>query len=139
MVLVVPDAVDENQTPQYNERFDAVGESVGLEGPGNVGGCDESDGDSPVSRRRNELMYSPVLKHKAQQEHHDAQSVEGDGGRHLAIPQALPKPFEDCERDSVDEPEREEAPNGRGRVEFPSLVCWPAIYCALGVSVSVWW
>jgi len=86
MVPVVPDTIDEYQAPQDDERFNAVGKSVCLEGPGNVGRCDESDGDPPVSRRRNQFMYSPVLEHKAQQEHHDPQSVEGDSRRHLAIP-----------------------------------------------------
>jgi hypothetical protein len=87
---------------------------VRLEGPGSVGRRDESDGNPPFSRRMDELMNSPVLEHKAQQEHHDTQSVEGDSGRHLAIAQAFPKPFEDCERHSIDQPERKEAPYGRG-------------------------
>jgi hypothetical protein len=85
---------------------------VRLEGPGSVGRRDESDGNPPLSRHMDELMNSPVLEHKAQQEHHDTQSVEGDSGRHLAIAQAFPKPFEDCERHSIDQPERKEAPDG---------------------------
>jgi hypothetical protein len=58
---------------------------VCLESPSNVGRGDKSDGNPSVSGCMNELMHRPVLEDKAQQEHHDAQSVEGDSWRHLAI------------------------------------------------------
>jgi len=114
VVLVVSDAINKDKTPQYNQSFDAVRESVSLEGPSSVGRRDESDGNPPLSRRMDELMDSPVLEYKAQQEHHDPQSVKGDSGGHLAITQAFPKPFKDCERHAIDQPEWKEAPDGRG-------------------------
>lgn len=73
-------------------------------------------------------MDSPVLEDKAQQEHHNSQSIEGDGRRHLAVAQAFPKPFENGQRNSVDQPKRENASYRLGRCEFPRLVCRPAIY-----------
>jgi hypothetical protein len=85
---------------------------VGLEGPSSVGRRDESDGNSPLSRRMDKFMYGPVLQYKTQQEHHDTEGIESDSRRHLAIPQAFPKPFEDGERHSIDQPERKEAPDG---------------------------
>jgi hypothetical protein len=37
MIFIVSNTVDEDKAPEDNERFDAVGERVRLEGPGNVG------------------------------------------------------------------------------------------------------
>lgn len=49
MLSVVSNAIDEDQTPKYDERFDTVGECVRLVGPCNVGGRHQRDGDSSVS------------------------------------------------------------------------------------------
>jgi hypothetical protein len=73
-------------------------------------------------------MNSPILEYEAQQEHHNSKSIEGNGRRHLAIAQSFPKPFQDRQRNSVDQPERENTSNGLGRCELPCLVRRPTIY-----------
>ena len=98
--------------PKYDESFDAVGECVRLVGPCNVGRRHQRDGDPAVSRCWDEFMNSPVLKDKTQQEHHYSKGVESDGRRHLAIAQAFPDPFQNRQRNSVDQPERKNTSYG---------------------------
>lgn len=49
MLPVVSNAIDEDQTPKYDECFDAVGECMRLVGPCNVGRRHQRDGDPAVS------------------------------------------------------------------------------------------
>jgi len=49
MISVVSDAIDQDQTPKHDERFNAVGECVRLVSPSNVGRCNQRDGNPTVS------------------------------------------------------------------------------------------
>lgn len=49
MFSVVSNAIDQDQTPKHNKRFDAVGECMGLVCPGNIRGRDQRNGDPAIS------------------------------------------------------------------------------------------
>lgn len=123
---MVTDAAHENQKPKNEQGLDAVGESVCLKGPGYVGGGDEDDGQASVARRGQEFMQSPVLEDEVENEHDDSESVECDHWRDLSIPETFPDPFQDGQRESIGQPEREDATGWMRRSEFPCFIRGPA-------------
>jgi hypothetical protein len=49
MLSIISNAINEDQTPKYDERFDTVGERMRLVCPCNVGGSHQCDSDPAVS------------------------------------------------------------------------------------------
>ena len=90
MHLVIEYPLDHHQAPCYNQRLHGVGECVRLVCPCYIGGSRQDDSQLPLLRRRDQLMYSPVLEYKAQQKHQDAQSVVYDLWRNLLSPSLRP-------------------------------------------------
>jgi hypothetical protein len=121
-VGVVGQATDENQRPQDDDGLDAVGEGVGLQGPSNVRGGDEHDGNATLVDSRDEFVNGPITQDETDEEHDGPQTVKGGARRHGAVAETLPDPFENGQRPTVDQPEGEDAADGMGRGEFPRLV-----------------
>jgi hypothetical protein len=67
-----------------------------------------------------ELVERPVLEHKAQGKHQDAQGPEhGDRGNLSIVAILKPEPLQEEHRQAIDRPEREHAPDGVRGGEFP--------------------
>ena len=101
--LVSHDALDQHQSPAHEQRLEAVGEGVRLEGPGDVGRGDQGHGDASGAGRLDQLMDGPVLHDDAQGEHQHAQGPVDDRGRDV-VAEALAQPAQDVHGPAVCEP-----------------------------------
>lgn len=101
--LVSSNALDQHQTPAHEQRLEAVGEGVRLEGPGDVRRGDQRHGDASGAGRVDQLMDGPVLHDDAQGEHQHAQGPVDDGRRHV-VAEALPQPAQNVHGPAVGQP-----------------------------------
>ena len=81
--LVLDNALDEHQAPAHQQRLEAVGKGVCLEGPRDVRRRDERHCDTSRARRFDQLVDGPVLHDDTEGEHEHAQRPVHDRGRHL--------------------------------------------------------
>ena len=90
---VIKNPLYHHQSPRHDQRFNGVGEGVGLVGPCHIRRGHQNNSKSPVFGRRDKLMKSPVFQHEAQQEHQDPQGVVYDLWRDLLFPSLRPYPL----------------------------------------------
>ena len=78
---------------------------MSLVSPGHIRGGDEKHGNTPMSRRRYQLVQCPVFKDETDQEHENAQSPKDCDGRNFAILAVTnPQPAQEEHRKAVDGP-----------------------------------
>lgn len=101
--LVLDNPVYQDQAPAHQQRLDAVGEGVRLEGPCHVRGRDQGYRNASSARRLDQLMDSPVLHDDTQREHEYAQCpVHHRRGDLISEP--LPEPAQEVHGPAVCEP-----------------------------------
>jgi hypothetical protein len=113
--------VYQDQTPAHQQRLDAVGKGVRLEGPRDIRRRDQRDSDTASARRLDQLMDRPVLHDDAQREHEYAQRPVHDRRRDI-ISKPLPEPAQDVHGPAVCKPQREGAADRVVRRELPCFV-----------------
>jgi hypothetical protein len=64
-------ALNQDQTPGYDESLDRIREGMCLISPGHVGRGDKENSNSSMTRRLDELMDGPILQDKAHEKHQD--------------------------------------------------------------------
>lgn len=102
--LVFHDTLYQDQAPAHDQRLQAVGEGMCLEGPRHVRRRDEQHSDASGASRLHQLLYCPVLKHDAQREHQHAQRPVDDRRRDLSVSETLPEPAQYVHGPAVCEP-----------------------------------
>jgi hypothetical protein len=77
---------------------------MGLVGPGDIGGRDQSNSQSSMPWRLHKLMYRPITQNKAQDEHQNSKGIVDDVRRDLVGSNSGPDPMENHHRKAVDWP-----------------------------------
>lgn len=102
--LVLNDALDQDQTPENQQRLERVGEGVCLVRPGDVARGYEDDGLPSFPRTGHQLMYGPVLEYETEEEHGETQDIVYQLWRGVAVAGLCPQPLEQGHREAVDKP-----------------------------------
>ena len=122
--LITNDPFYQYQTPRHEQRLNRIGKCMSLQRPRHIRGSHQHDSLTAVSGRGYQLLYGPVLKHKTQSKHHHSQSVVYCRWRDHSCSIFCPYPLQQCHRDPIHRPQREDASDGRGAGPLPCSMAW---------------
>ena len=109
--LFVANALNQNQAPENDKSFDRVRKGMSLVCPCHVRRSDQYDSLPLISWRMYQLMYRPVFKDKAQDEHDHAQGVIDDCWLDVILSTAWPEPLQHNHWQAICRPKWEDTPD----------------------------